>query len=55
MNLSTREEGVEPTGPAPAEPSMEPEAELVELGKISETQGGLLGAKYDSAVGWQYY
>lgn len=36
-------------------PASQPEAELVELGRISETQGGILGAKYDTAVGWQYY
>jgi hypothetical protein len=31
------------------------EPELTELGKVSETQGGLLGLKYDTAIGWQYY
>jgi hypothetical protein len=58
MNTPACEEGLEPAGSAgaaPAEPLIEPEPELVELGKISQTQGGLLGAKYDSAVGWQYY
>ncbi len=55
MNTPACDEALEPAGPAPAEPSIEPEPELVELGKISQTQGGLLGAKYDSAVGWQYY
>ncbi|MGC8522119.1 MAG: hypothetical protein ACP5PN_09725 [Steroidobacteraceae bacterium] len=36
---------------APADPP----SELVELGTISATEGGILGLKYDTGVGWQYY
>lgn len=28
---------------------------LTELGKVSDTQGGIWGVKYDSAYGWQPY
>lgn len=28
---------------------------LTELGKVSDTQGGILGTKYDSGYGWQAY
>jgi hypothetical protein len=57
MNSPACEEGLEPAepAPAPAQSASDPQPELVELGKVSQTQGGLLGAKYDSAVGWQYY
>lgn len=41
---------------APAEPPQAEEpAEVLELGRISDTEGGFIGAKYDTAVGWQYY
>ena len=55
MNSPACEEGLEPAESTPAQSASEPQPELVELGKVSQTQGGLLGAKYDSAVGWQYY
>ena len=55
MNSPACEEGLQPAEPAPAQSASDPQPELVELGKVSQTQGGLLGAKYDSAVGWQYY
>ncbi len=51
--------------PTPAEPCLsepaeapapaDPQSELVELGTISATEGGILGLKYDTGVGWQYY
>ncbi len=28
---------------------------LTELGKVSDTQGGLGGNKYDSGYGWQFW
>lgn len=28
---------------------------LTELGKVSDTQGGFLGVKYDSGLGWQAF
>lgn len=28
---------------------------LTELGKVSDTQGGVWGNKYDSGMGWQFY
>ena len=28
---------------------------LTELGKVSDTQGGIFGYKVDSGLGWQYY
>jgi hypothetical protein len=31
------------------------DATLVELGKVSDTQGGWVGAKYDSGAGFTYY
>jgi hypothetical protein len=48
-----------PQMPHPSDP---PEAaapdtqtsELVELEPVTATQGGLLGAKYDTGIGWQY-
>lgn len=28
---------------------------LTELGKVSDTQGGIFGYKVDSGLGWQYF
>lgn len=28
---------------------------VMELGKVSDTQGGFLGAKYDSGLGWEAF
>ncbi len=28
---------------------------LTELGKVSDTQGGIFGYKVDTGFGWQYY
>lgn len=39
----------------PQEPKTEPNAELVELGKVSDTRGGWLGSKYDAGVGFTAY
>lgn len=36
-----------------AAPAEEP-SELIELDSVSATQGGLLGNKYDTGIGWQY-
>jgi hypothetical protein len=33
----------------------EPDAELVELGKVSDTRGGWLGSKYDAGLGFTVY
>ena len=48
----TRSEN-EPSELAGSQPQQE-SAELVELEPISATQGGLLGNKYDTGLGWQY-
>ncbi len=49
--------------PTPETPEMNPgaaaaaadePAELIELDPVSATQGGLLGFKYDTGMGWQY-
>jgi hypothetical protein len=49
--------------PTPETPEISPGAEaaateepseLIELEPVSATQGGLLGAKYDTGMGWQY-
>ncbi|MGC8517672.1 MAG: hypothetical protein ACP5P4_03990 [Steroidobacteraceae bacterium] len=40
--------------PGDATVAAEAPAELVELDPVSATQGGLLGAKYDTGLGWQY-
>lgn len=37
------------------EPTPAQEPGLTELGKVSDTEGGVLGGKYDSGYGWQYY
>jgi len=37
------------------EPNSEPEDELVELGKVSDTRGGWLGSKADSGMGFTSY
>lgn len=42
-----------PSEVAGSQPQQE-RAELVELEPISATQGGLLGNKYDTGLGWQY-
>ncbi len=41
----------------PAEPAAPDAAssELIELEPVTATQGGLLGAKYDTGIGWQYF
>lgn len=33
--------------------SLEVTESLAELGKVSDTQGGVLGYKYDGGYGWQ--
>ena len=49
--------------PTPETPDLSPGAEaaateepveLMELDPVSATQGGLLGFKYDTGMGWQY-
>ena len=42
MNSPACEEGLEPAepAPAPAQSASDPQPELVELGKVSQTQGG---------------
>ena len=40
---------------APQEPTPELNAELVELGKVSDTRGGWLGWKADIGNGFQSY
>ncbi len=39
----------------PEAPQAEEPAGLIELGCISDTEGGIRGATYGTAVGWQYY
>ncbi len=39
----------------PGAPQAEAPAEFPELGRISDTEGAILGAKYDTAVGWHCY
>lgn len=45
----------EQTGSAAQEQTPELNAELVELGKVSDTRGGWLGWKTDMGVGFQSY
>lgn len=37
------------------EQQTEPKAELVELGKVSDTRGGWIGVKADNGLGVTYY
>ena len=50
--LNTSEEKVEA---ARQEPKAELNAELVELGKVSDTSGGWVGAKVDNGYGFTSY
>lgn len=50
--LSTSDDKVEI---AHLERKTEPNAELVELGKVSDTRGGWLGSKYDAGAGFTVY
>ncbi len=50
--LNTSDDKVETTH---QEQKTEPNAELVELGKVSDTRGGWLGSKYDAGVGFTVY
>lgn len=50
--LSTSDDKVETTH---QEQKTELDAELVELGKVSDTRGGWLGSKYDAGVGFTVY
>lgn len=55
MSISACDPSLETPQSAPAQPLAEPEPEVTELSKVSETQGGILGLKFDSGLGWQYY
>jgi hypothetical protein len=47
-----------PSEPAETAETAAPDAEtreLIELDPVTATQGGLLGAKYDTGIGWQYF
>ncbi len=46
-------QGVPPEAPVPADEPLE--VELLELGPVSATEGGILGYKEDTGIGWQYY
>jgi hypothetical protein len=50
---SSGEQGQIETGRQDAEPAQD--AALVELGKVSDTQGGFLGTKLDTGNGFQNF
>ena len=44
-----------PSAPAETAAPDAETSELIELDPVTATQGGLLGAKYDTGIGWQYF
>lgn len=55
MNTPARDDPQQPDGTDLQETPAPSETQWVELGKVSDTQGGLIGSKPDSGYGWQYY